>query len=1436
MNIKDIQAQIDATLIISTSLDLGTLSLKDNVLASYTIKTLIALKALFPSESCDYDTADLAVRLQDFLKKHWNFINGTMLAYTAIPDADVTRILCATAKYLVANLAQVDRPPLGIVEVLMPTVNTYSADERFPHLAPYEIPTVRARRPAKWVSPVISIGQLLHTHILGHGGKLLIPILPLTMDRDIDGRLRNPYFDTLSCEEDYIRECVYITPEQLSRMYQHSSATRTLEEAEIRLGTLSSSSSDLLSNLNTLIRSLRLYDAHGGLGRQDDAGFGAYPAIMAFYDYYQALSADSKAKIPATVTAEITKLLHHISDVDRRTAAPIESCIGSRREALSAAMEPCLGTLKEIGQDDASKAALIKKAEAEVTQLKEELQKALKASDYTGRDELKLSTKLLAALEVRIAIRNFADINLITGLSPDEISEVCSDERISREIITAIASIENLVLLTIELSGDKLKALLAASVRYLVGGRGLIISGDDLSMWLSPLPAEKIQIIITETISSIQDLIYFVRSMYDGAKIDIVLSALDKITYIFKSGEDLYKLLTLLSAVKRHTVLLKLGDKILEIIKSASDFKYVLASLNEEQQVMVFSKFEDKIPEMIKSVIDLGSILKWLPEAQQAIVLSVLGDKIVDLINSADELQSILQQLNEEQRIIVLSKFESKIPDMIKSASDFKSILQLLNKTQRVIIFSKFESKIRDMITSGEDLISILKYLHETQQSIVLSIIGDIIVDLIHTPYGLASTLEILSDELRSKTFSIFESKIHDMVKSGNDLEAVLRWLPEAQQAVVLSILEDKIAVLVKTVYDSQGIMRPLTEALRVILFSKFEDKILEMIKSPQDLQVILKYLPAAQQAIVLLTLGDKIKEFIDSTMDLQGLLDSLNETNQDMVLSILGNKIHEIIKSTFDFDLVFTKLSESAFAIGFSAMGDKILDIPKSAFDLISIINPNRHSRPVNKVKRDIIFLVFSDRIPGMIKSICDLVNILEVLDESQGTSVLRALGDKIKDLVRSEAEFCVLLNKLSEAHWAAITFPALRDKILVLFKSTDDLATLLRPLHEAKRDIVLLILGDKIQEFIKSIDDFCIIFNLLSEVHWDIGFSAVGNKISDMVKSEVDLIRLISTSNMAQRDRIFSALSDKIPELIKSDIDLFQILSLLNEAQCGIVVSTLGSKLPELITSNRDLANVLERLSEEQYPIILTVFGDKILDLIKSVTDLAEVVRPLNKVKRAALFSALSARIPEIIESEEFASILPLTPEEELARSLAAVAELESKILRMIGTSDHEASFKSQMTEVILRLKDKVPSEIQYTSSYLKHLFENLSEPQRDAGLLFIRDDIGHLVEVCDPMDFISIITHLNVAQATIICEALKDKMSEIFEDHDCVLDFEYIFTQTPRDKHDVVFVYIKNIIRDLDINVDALTCLTPEQKEEIRQARTEKDAAKVVVAPRP
>jgi hypothetical protein len=238
------------------------------VFNQYYLKLEFKFKNLF---SMFRNKSYLHQQFLNILSDNWELIKGTGLCYTATPDDEVTVVMIGIAIYLSEQQEYSDKHPL---ELLMPGVNFESIHDDFPSLNEDTFRTAE------------QISNIIQTHILADNGLYLIPIFLLTtLDiSPVPAKMINPYYHFIHHKED----CGFIKPKEITRLFEHSRITQTIQEKKVAYECLANRENHLLGRLRKLCQSLKLSSRYED-GSEMEAGLTAYQGMVEFSDFYNQL-------------------------------------------------------------------------------------------------------------------------------------------------------------------------------------------------------------------------------------------------------------------------------------------------------------------------------------------------------------------------------------------------------------------------------------------------------------------------------------------------------------------------------------------------------------------------------------------------------------------------------------------------------------------------------------------------------------------------------------------------------------------------------------------------------------------------------------------------------------------------------------------------------------------------------------------------------------------------------------------------------------------------------------------------------------------------------------------------------------------------------------------------------------------------------------------
>ena len=571
---------------------------------AYNTKVLSELNTIVENTT---DPAGLVLSLQAFLAENWTMINGTGLGYTAQPDSPVTDLLCDIASFVAQERHT------NILNVLMPTVCVESIDRRYPNLEPKD---------------EIAIKAILRTHILGQQGNYLIPVKYLT-DYDIQSGFKsivNPYYDIFT----HNPSMVALPPEEVNRLVEHSRFTREVYDAQQAFESCANDQETLLGQLRLLVSHLN-YNSVNGVGTETAAGTASATAIFNFMAYYDSLG-DALKQVPQEVKTQIQIIKDYSSDRSKNTT--ISSCMALRRSALVSSMSAHLDILAVIRPSDETRQSLVVEARTRLVTARTQLLQSL-GQGNSGFDKAAIPHRLVEQLNVRVVFDNYRDLEVFKFLSSEEIEAFCSNDNYKRSIVYAIYSLENLVLLSHQLSPERLAVLLRGLEPLL--REGYLGNWKDFASALMTLDKER-------------------RDVYWEQYKHYLKEALSSCNYWehqldFRINNEVYHLdLSLFSGVPT----------------GYDSVSLVFSLLAEPQQSELYESTKHLWRQKLSSVSELADMIKYFKPAWRREVFALFRDAQIEQVKPGDF-------LSKNQMVRLYASIERKMNAMKSTGADFRS-------------------------------------------------------------------------------------------------------------------------------------------------------------------------------------------------------------------------------------------------------------------------------------------------------------------------------------------------------------------------------------------------------------------------------------------------------------------------------------------------------------------------------------------------------------------------------------------------------------------------------------------------------------------------------------------------------------------------------------------------------------------------------------------
>ncbi len=581
-----------------------------------------------------------------FMTEVWHTIKGSCVCYTAQPDDEITHLLIH-----LAYLVDPDNP----LKVLMPDVWQENLSNDYPHLNS------------------IPVTEVFKTHILSENGTYLYPVsLITTIDLMTEKNTPpfNPYYNETVSSDPRLSHSEY------KRLEMHSLLIESLFQVRAHYQKLVSDEGHLLGQLLNLVHELSINSVHS-LGEEENAGKGAYPAIIHFNQYYMLLPIEEKNKIPPRLKQEIELLLTLSSNQIENSNATenMATCIATRKSHIFSEMIGKDELLSHIRLIDSHRHSLVQETRKIFESMRDELQHTLEKKTYTGNDALGVTLPLLKKIGLNIRIRSVEDIGFVVqGISAENLPEILSQKHILSEIKSQLSSVFDIITFIMLIPEDKLPAIFTSLGRVIFD---VIKRPSQLGQMFISLQADKIK-----TILRLMD---------------------NHLFQIIENGNNLGCLFEELLEEQRVVIYEHLKDKLPSILKNGTQLRNVLKHLPVQEHDRIYENIKNNIPHMIKNSEDFGNLVYYLSSEQFNFSLQIAEEKLSSVIKGPYLFADLLKKLSPERCVIFCDTRKDLALGCFKNAFDLNGVLYTLDIEQCDIFCRATQEKIRAIMKSKDD-------------------------------------------------------------------------------------------------------------------------------------------------------------------------------------------------------------------------------------------------------------------------------------------------------------------------------------------------------------------------------------------------------------------------------------------------------------------------------------------------------------------------------------------------------------------------------------------------------------------------------------------------------------------------------------------------------------------------------------------------------------
>jgi hypothetical protein len=276
-------------------------------------------------------------------------------------------------------------------------------------------------------------------------------------------------------------------------------------------------------------------------------------------------------------------------------------------------------------------------------------------------------------LAIPFVFSGFASlIAALKGVNSKELHTLCAINETTKEMVQAIATIENTVILSTIISNEMFISLLNSL-------------GDQVTRIIR-LPGDLLAILI----------------QMDPLQCAHIFTVLEK--KLIKNASDFCKVLEHLTPDQRTAVYENSQDRVIGWIKGSDDFRKVIEPLMSEQCTAICKSLKNQLADWITGPDDLIKALKLLASEQRQVVFKTLENNLIRMIKNNGDLIKIMSCLTPEQCLVIYNRLKekSKLSSIIHCYSDLSALFTALTLAQRLVIgYELTESNWNAIIKPG---------------------------------------------------------------------------------------------------------------------------------------------------------------------------------------------------------------------------------------------------------------------------------------------------------------------------------------------------------------------------------------------------------------------------------------------------------------------------------------------------------------------------------------------------------------------------------------------------------------------------------------------------------------------------------------------------------------------------------------------------------------
>ena len=883
------------------------------------------------------------------------------------------------------------------------------------------------------------------------------------------------------------------------------------------------------------------------------------------------------------------------------------------------------------------------------------------------------------------------------------------------------------------------------------------------------------QVVSNRPFSSLcSDLITLLELNFDEAPLKLIINTIETITPLtsfIATTSDLTEILDCLPAELRWNFYKSYKDKHPDYILSAPGFNKIMKCLAPQQRLEMHEEYRDKLPGIINSCHDFKNVAQYLTCDQCAALYAICKDKLMGLITNCFDIQYIFEYVSSVERSTIIKSYKDKLPSMLIYATDMTNLFKYLTFEERADLFEGSLNQLAKIVCNAYEFSKVLEPLTLTQRTRLYEASAHRLPTLIRTVEALESVLKHLPSEQRKLVCIANKNKFSTIFKNTTELASILKLLTLGECALMGETFKDVVSLFQSTGHIV-GLLKALTPAQCSVLCKIYKDELFNIIKTMPEFFDVARQLSKEQCSAIYFLFHPQLLNYIRNVDDIRSLCLYLTPEQKTALYEDYLDKLPGIIQTNGDLEYILTVIPlEMRFYVYDACKKIRPELIQTLNFQGLLNAMPAEHSKVICEDFKDHSLAI-------LVKNARYFELILKELPPEKAKVVFEVYLDRLPGIIKDFYDFNFILEHLTVEQRTQV-FDACKEKLLGLSMTSFGFSRALEYLTVEQRTVLFEACQEKVLEAITTISDFSYALQYLTTEQRTFVFERCKNRFPTTIGSIGEFSTLIRNLLPEQRKAVFKRYQKQLPELFKNSYD-FSILEYFTLETYAEIDQMYKNKFPGMLTVFSNFTDTLKYLTPEDRIQAYRDNREKLLKFKPSVYHFGQFLSFFSPEQLAVVCQDFT--VFQTIQDFERDILRGLTPEQHLA-----VCEAYKETLLGMIKGVHDVCFILRATRIEQKsifyeyYSDKLSLHIE-TSFHFNSILQYLTPSLRDVVYEANKDKLGSLIT--DAWSFSNILTYLTPAQRSAVYEMNKDKIPGLIEQHyDLCYIFQYLTLEQRR-----------------------------------------------------